>query len=93
MTIIKRCPARAPIVRHICRLRQPNRDTLLAYARFLGDSPDYVLTQVIEAVLAKDRDFLAWRDAGAAEVPERSQASADTRAAGDPPGSPRGARS
>jgi hypothetical protein len=92
MTIIKRRPARTPIVRHICRLRQPNRDTLMAYARFLGDSPDYVLNQVIEAVLAKDRDFLAWREAGATERSERPQASADARPAGDPPAPPRGVR-
>jgi hypothetical protein len=93
MTIIKRRPERTPIVRHICRLRQPNRDTLLAYARFLGDSPDYVVNQVIEAVLAKDRDFLAWREGGAAETPDRSQASADARPAGDPPTPPPGVRS
>jgi hypothetical protein len=93
MTIIKRRPTRTPIVRHIARLRQPNRDTLLADARFLGDSPDYVLNQVIETVLAKDRDFLAWRNGGATEAADRPEASSDSLAAGDQPALPRGARS
>jgi hypothetical protein len=61
MTIIKRRPRRIPIVRHVSRLRQPNRDLLVAYAGFIGDSPDYVINQLIETVLAKDREFTAWR--------------------------------
>jgi hypothetical protein len=93
MTIIKRRPARTPVVRHICRLRQPNRDTLVAYARFLGDSPDYVLNQVIETVLAKDREFLAWRDGGGTETAARSGAGTDPGTSGDQPPIPRGARS
>jgi hypothetical protein len=48
-------------VRHICRLQEPNRDALVLYARFIGDTADYVLNQLIETTLGKDRDFLAWR--------------------------------
>ena len=80
MTIIKRRPARTPIVRHICRLRQPNRDVLLAYAGFLGDSPDYVLNQVIETVLAKDREFLAWRGESTSETSGQRPAEHDSGA-------------
>jgi hypothetical protein len=29
--------------------------------RFIGDSVDYVLNQLIETTLLKDRDFLPWR--------------------------------
>ncbi len=66
MPIIKPRADRVRSVRHICRLREPNRDALVLYARFINDSPDYVLNALIDATLAKDRDFLAWR----AERPE-----------------------
>jgi hypothetical protein len=48
-------------MRHICRLQEPNRDALIAYARFIGESVDYVLNQLIDTTLAKDRDFITWR--------------------------------
>jgi hypothetical protein len=61
MPIIKARPNRVRSVRHICRLHEPNRDALVIYARFIGDSADYVLNRLIETTLAKDRDFVAWR--------------------------------
>jgi hypothetical protein len=61
MSIIKPRPNRVRTVRHITRLQEPNRDVLVAYARFIGDSADYVLNQLIDSTLAKDRDFIAWR--------------------------------
>jgi hypothetical protein len=63
MPMIKARANRVRIVRHICRLQEPNRDTLVLYARFIGDTPDYVLNQLVATTLAKDRDFLAWRGA------------------------------
>jgi hypothetical protein len=60
MPIIKPRPNRVRSVRHICRLQEPNRDALVLYARFIGDSVDYVVNQLIETTLAKDRDFVAW---------------------------------
>lgn len=62
MPLIKSRPHRVNTVRHICRLKEPNRDTLVAYARFIGESVDYVLNQLIATTLAKDRDFIVWRD-------------------------------
>lgn len=61
MPLIKARPNRVRTVRHICRLQEPNRDTLVLYARFIEDVPDYVLNQLIETTIGKDRDFLAWR--------------------------------
>jgi hypothetical protein len=61
MPLIKARANRVRIVRHICRLQEPNRDTLVLYARFIGDTPDYVLNQLLATTLAKDKDFLAWR--------------------------------
>ena len=61
MPIIKGRPNRVRTVRHICRLQEPNRDALVLYARFIGDGVDYVLNQLIETMLVKDRDFVAWR--------------------------------
>jgi hypothetical protein len=61
MPLIKPRAHRVRTLRHICRLQEPNRDVLLMYARFIGESPDYVLNQLIDTTLAKDRDFVTWR--------------------------------
>lgn len=61
MPIIKARTNRVRVVRHICRLQEPNRDALVLYARFIGDTADYVINQMIETTIAKDREFLAWR--------------------------------
>ena len=61
MPLIKPRTNRVRVVRHICRLQEPNRDALVQYARFIGDTVDYVLNQLIDSTLLKDRDFLAWR--------------------------------
>ena len=61
MPIIKARTNRVRTLRHICRLQEPNRDTLLLYARFIGDTVDYVLNQLIASTIGKDRDFVAWR--------------------------------
>jgi hypothetical protein len=55
-------------MRHLYHLQEPNRDALVLYARFIGDSVDYVLNQLIETTLVKDRDFVAWRHAHPDEV-------------------------
>lgn len=55
-------------MRHICRLREPNRDALVLYARFIGNSVDYVLNQLIETTLLKDREFVTWRQEHPNEV-------------------------
>ena len=75
MPIIKARTNRVRTVRHICRLQEPNRDTLVLYARFIGDTADYVLNQLIETTLAKDRDFVAWR----AEHPHDTRGGAPRR--------------
>ena len=61
MPVINARPNRVRSVRHICRLQEPNRNALVLCARFIGDAVDYVLNQLIETALLKDRDFLAWR--------------------------------
>ena len=61
MPLIKPRTRGKQLVRHICRLDRETTETLYAYAHFLGESTDYVLNQVIDTVLAKDREFLAWR--------------------------------
>jgi hypothetical protein len=68
MPVIKARPNRVRSVRHICRLQEPNRDALVLYARFIGDAVDYVLNQLIETTLLKDRDFMVWRQEHPGEV-------------------------
>lgn len=60
MSLIKPRTRGRRFVRHITRLDTENNETLYAYAAFLDESPEYVLNQAID-ILAKDRDFLAWR--------------------------------
>jgi hypothetical protein len=61
MPLIKPRTNRVKTVRHICRLQEPNRDALVLYARFIGDTADYVLNQLIDTTIAKDREFVTWR--------------------------------
>src|SRR5436309_15281032 len=69
MPLIKARPNRVRTVRHISHLQEPNRDALALYARFIGDTADYVLNQLIDTTIAKDREFLTWRAAQTAEPP------------------------
>ena len=73
MPIIKARANRVRTLRHICRLQEPNRDVLVLYARFIGDTADYVLNQLIETTIGKDREFVAWRAEHPAEAAESSQ--------------------
>ena len=61
MPLIKPRANRVRTVRHIARLQEPSRDALMLYARFIGDTADYVLNQLIDTTIAKDQDFVAWR--------------------------------
>ena len=61
MPLIKPRTRGKQIVRHIARIDRENTETLHAYAAFLGESTDYVLNQVIDTVLAKDKEFVKWR--------------------------------
>lgn len=49
------------LVRHQTRFDRENHETLYAYAEFLEEPTEYVLNQLVESILAKDKDFLAWR--------------------------------
>jgi len=83
MPLIKARTHRVPVVRHICRLQEPNRSALVLYALFIGDTVDYVLNQLIATTLAKDRDFVEWRAAQPDPTPTTTLAprrSAHTRA-------------
>ena len=61
MPVIKPRTRGKQLVRHITRFDRENNETLYAYAHFLSEPPEYVLNQLIESVLAKDKEFLAWR--------------------------------
>jgi hypothetical protein len=61
MPVIKPRTRGKQFVRHITRLDRENNEALYAYAQFLGEPTDYVLNQLIDSVLAKDKEFLSWR--------------------------------
>ena len=62
MSLIKPRTRGKQLVRHRTRLDRETNETLYAYAHFIGEPTEYVLNQVIDTVLAKDKDFLQWRD-------------------------------
>ncbi len=61
MPVIKPRTRGKHLVKHRTRLDQQNHEILYAYAHFLGESTEYVLNQLIDTVLAKDREFVHWR--------------------------------
>ena len=89
MSLIKARTNRVKTVRHICRLHEPNRDALVLYARFIGDTADYVLNQLIDTTLAKDREFVAWRAEHPADAVPKATARANAPAAGSRANAPR----
>ena len=58
MPLIKPRTRGKQLVKHRTRLDRENNETLYAYAHFLGESTEYVLNQVIDTVLAKDKELL-----------------------------------
>ena len=58
--LIKPRTGQKDFVRHTTRLYRENNETLFAYAKFIGEPTEYVLNQLLDTVLAKDRDFQAW---------------------------------
>ena len=62
MSLIKPRTRGKQLVKHRTRLDRENNETLYAYAHFLGESTEYVLNQVIDTVLARDKEFVHWRE-------------------------------
>lgn len=74
MSLIKPRTRGKHLVAHKARLDCQTYETLYAYASFIGESTEYVLNQVIDTVLAKDRDFAQWRAANPGSfVPQTSR--------------------
>ena len=61
MSLIKPRTRGKQLVRLVTRLDRENHETLYAYAQFIGEPTEYVLNELIDTVLAKDKDFAKWR--------------------------------
>ena len=61
MPLIKPRTRGKAFARLTTRLEHETNETLYAYAQFLGEPVEYVLNQVIDTVLAKDKEFVTWR--------------------------------
>jgi hypothetical protein len=61
MPLIKPRTRGKEMVRHITRLDRENHDALQAYAEFIGEPAEYVLNELIDTVLARDKEFVKWR--------------------------------
>jgi len=61
MSLIKPRTRGKQFVQYRTRLDHQNHETLHAYAAFIGEDPAYVLNELIDSVLAKDKDFVKWR--------------------------------
>ena len=85
MPLIKPRTRGKQMVRHITRLDRENHDTLHAYAEFLGEPTEYVLNELIDTVLAKDKDFVKWRaEHAGSRAPHSSGAGQTAGAAAHP---------
>ena len=62
MALIKPRTRGKQMVRHRTRLDRETNETLYAYAQFIGEPTEYVLNQVIDTVLARDKEFVKWRE-------------------------------
>lgn len=83
MSLIKPRTRGKQLVRHIARLDRESNETLYAYAHFLGEPTDYVLNQVIDTILAKDKEYRAWRaEHRESHVPRPGHSSHRARRAG-----------
>jgi hypothetical protein len=61
MSVIKPRTRGKRLVKYNTRLDEQNQETLYAYAQFIGESTEYVVNQLIDTVLAKDKEFVQWR--------------------------------
>ena len=61
MPLIKPRTRGKEFIRLVTRLDRENNETLYAYAQFIGESAEYVLNQLVETFLGKDKEYLAWR--------------------------------
>ncbi len=61
MSVIKPRTRGKRLVKHNTRLDEQNQETLYAYAQFIGESTEYVVNQLIDTVLARDKEFVQWR--------------------------------
>ena len=61
MPLIKPRTRGKEFIRLVTRLDRENNETLYAYAQFIGEPAEYVLNQLVETMLAKDKEFIAWR--------------------------------
>src|SRR5213079_26514 len=73
MPLIKPRTRGKQLVKHRTRLDSENNETLYAYAQFLGESTEYVLNQVIDTVLARDKEFVKWRESNRGSYVPRGQ--------------------
>jgi hypothetical protein len=73
MPLIKPRTRGKQLVKHRTRLDRENNETLYAYAQFLGESTEYVLNQVIDTVLARDKEFVKWRESHQGSYTPRAQ--------------------
>ena len=78
MSLIKPRTRGKQFVRLVTRLERETNETLYAYAQFLGEPAEYVLNELIDTVLAKDKEFVAWRAEHAQSfVPRRTRSARD----------------
>jgi hypothetical protein len=61
MPVIKPRTRGKRLVNHRMRLHHENNETFYAFAQFLGESTEYVLHELVDTVLAKDKDVRRWR--------------------------------
>ena len=85
MPLIKPRTRGKKFIRLVTRLEQETNETLYAYAQFLGEPVEYVLNQLIDTVLAKDKESLEWRATHPQPCAPRPQSHKRSKNAGPTP--------
>ena len=61
MSVIKPRTRGKRFVKHTTRVDEVNQETLYAYAHMIDESTEYILNQLIDTVLARDKEYVRWR--------------------------------
>jgi hypothetical protein len=85
MSLIKPRARGKEFVQYRTCLEHENHEALHAYAAFLGEDPEYVVNELIDTVLAKDRDFVRWRSEHRGPFAPRAAAARSPEARRRPP--------
>jgi predicted transcriptional regulator len=74
MPIIKAPPKQPKSVTIQARVEEAIKDELDRYAKFIGATPSYVITEAVKDLFRRDKEFKSWQDHDARNADEDARA-------------------